>query len=521
MQSYPPPQQSYPPPPPPQHPAAQMPGDAPPRARRPRSRSPEPERRREYGGNGDERREPGQARRRQRSAKWDDMGCGPSAAIAAATPPGAYPGGSFGAMPGGMLGAQYGVPVTMARLYPNQISMQAQMSSKQQRTCYVGSLLPNVVTAEVLTEFFSQVFSSLPSYDPSQGPPITSINMGAAGSFAFVEMRDEVLAATMMNLDKLELCGRMLKIGRPSGYVQTAFQSQPLDVSMLRISAAPTPNALNPFITQQIAQGGYVQKGPDDGKQQRVLYVGNLAVGIVTGPMLHDLFQLPLQSMPGFDHSLGPAVVNVNMVGESKFAFVEIRSEELATTAVALLHGMELCGRKMHVGRPKGYVDPLGGPGYIPLPKTEMGVLTQGVFAPMPPAFVPRLPDGPAPTPFDPAAAAANRIADLLAQMSTAYLELENLVGDTNALKDKEEYDEIVGDIRSECEKFGVVLETRVPKPGNVEDAAYVGRAFVKFADTAASTKARVALNGRQFDGNVVKATFVTAQAYEAVPANE
>ncbi|KAJ1626491.1 hypothetical protein T492DRAFT_910065 [Pavlovales sp. CCMP2436] len=101
----------------------------------------------------------------------------------------------------------------------------------------------------------------------------------------------------MMLLDKIELCGRLLKIGRPSGYVETGFPSQPLNVSMLRITGAPTPNALNPFITQQI--GGYVQKGPDDGKQQRVLYVGNLAVGIVTGPMLHDLFQLPLQSMPG------------------------------------------------------------------------------------------------------------------------------------------------------------------------------------------------------------------------------
>jgi hypothetical protein len=41
----------------------------------------------------------------------------------------------------------------------------------------------------------------------------------AAGRFAFVELRTEELATTAMTLDKTELLGRPMNIGRPKGYV--------------------------------------------------------------------------------------------------------------------------------------------------------------------------------------------------------------------------------------------------------------------------------------------------------------
>lgn len=79
-------------------------------------------------------------------------------------------------------------------------------------------------------------------------------------------------------------------------------------------------------------------------------------------------------------------------------------------------------------------------------------------------------------------------------------------------------YAEIVQDIHSECQKAGQVYEIRVPRPGRPEAAPYVGRAFVRFADVGAARAACAVLNGRQFDGNIVRATFVTAQAYGMVP---
>ena len=44
-----------------------------------------------------------------------------------------------------------------------------------------------------------------------------------------------------------------------------------------------------------------------------------------------------------------------------RFGFVETRTEELATSAMAL-DKVDLCGRQINVGRPKGYVEPPGGP---------------------------------------------------------------------------------------------------------------------------------------------------------------
>ena len=39
------------------------------------------------------------------------------------------------------------------------------------------------------------------------------------GRYSFVELRTEELATTAMTLDKTELCGRQMNIGRPKGYV--------------------------------------------------------------------------------------------------------------------------------------------------------------------------------------------------------------------------------------------------------------------------------------------------------------
>ena len=41
-----------------------------------------------------------------------------------------------------------------------------------------------------------------------------------AGRFGFVEMRTEELASSAMALDKVELCGRNINVGRPKGYVE-------------------------------------------------------------------------------------------------------------------------------------------------------------------------------------------------------------------------------------------------------------------------------------------------------------
>ncbi len=54
--------------------------------------------------------------------------------------------------------------------------------------------------------------------------PRVALPGGAAGRFAFVEFRTRELTDAAIQLDKLELCGRQMNIGRPKGYVVSVWR---------------------------------------------------------------------------------------------------------------------------------------------------------------------------------------------------------------------------------------------------------------------------------------------------------
>lgn len=51
-------------------------------------------------------------------------------------------------------------------------------------------------------------------------------------------------------------------------------------------------------------------------------------------------------------------VVSVSMHSDGRYAFVELRSPEMATAALQLSGQVQLFGQSITVGRPSGYVDP-------------------------------------------------------------------------------------------------------------------------------------------------------------------
>lgn len=61
----------------------------------------------------------------------------------------------------------------------------------------------------------------------------------------------------------------------------------------------------------------------------------------------------PEQQTPGLD-----PVVSVSMHSEGRYAFVELRSPEMASAALQLSGQVQLLGQSISVGRPSGYVDP-------------------------------------------------------------------------------------------------------------------------------------------------------------------
>ena len=87
--------------------------------------------------------------------------------------------------------------------------------------------------------------------------------------------------------------------------------------------------------------------------------MGNLVQGLVTEDALRQLFNstmkaaFPEQQVPGMD-----PVVTVSMHSEGRYAFVELRTPEMASAALQLSGQVQLLGQSISVGRPSGYVDP-------------------------------------------------------------------------------------------------------------------------------------------------------------------
>lgn len=228
------------------------------------------------------------------------------------------------------------------------------------------------------------------------------------------------------------------------------------------------------------------------GKKTREVYVGNLAIGMVTDQMLREFFNTAMAGLSP-DAATQPSVVNVWMAADMKYSFVELRTAELATISMGL-DKVELCGRSIHIGRPSGYVPPNSADGAQPgmgmgMPNMA-GMMGMGMGMP-----------GGLGMAAAPAAPATKVIC--LANM----LSIEELAS--------AEYDEIVSDIRDECSTFGTIEELIIPKPstdGSV--VAGIGKAYIKFTDEASARKASGALTGRTFDGKTVACTYISEDSF-------
>jgi RNA recognition motif-containing protein len=92
-------------------------------------------------------------------------------------------------------------------------------SSKKQREIYVGNLAPGVDA--VLGTFFDEALARLFPELAEFGPPVLRVNVDPSRAFGFVEFRSEFLAHAASRLDKTDVGGRPIHVGRPRGYVET------------------------------------------------------------------------------------------------------------------------------------------------------------------------------------------------------------------------------------------------------------------------------------------------------------
>jgi len=358
--------------------------------------------------------------------------------------------------------------------------MAPMQSNKKQRELYVGNVPTGMVTEAILKDLFAQMLSSCEGYNAALGPPVLNVQLCGGGTYAFVEFRDEELCETAMLFTGMELSGRQLKINHPNGYFVPPIPVPPLK---------PPNELLQKF---NIATGGANGGGvaPEVSRKARELYIGNLTTGAVTNDMVKELFTVPLQTIPDPTNSSLPPVLDAKVDLSGKFAFVEFRDEEITTLALSLFNNMELCGRPMHVARPAGFV-----PAVPDVPGA-------GIKLPELPATA-----TPAPPPLplaEPQAAEAT---------PTSSLCLENLLT-AEIMASDEEFKECFEDIRSETEQYGKILSFEIPRGDKLgsHPAEDAGKCFVRYELVSSAVKAFDALNGRDFDGNTVKASFLPVE---------
>lgn len=94
-------------------------------------------------------------------------------------------------------------------------------------------------------------------------------------------------------------------------------------------------------------------------------------------------------------------------------------------------------------------------------------------------------------------------------------LQLLNMVT-AEELIDNEDYQEICEDVKEECEKYGEILEMKIPRPsGGSRQSNGVGKIFVKYDNADSARKALQALAGRKFADRTVVTTYFSEENFE------
>jgi len=96
---------------------------------------------------------------------------------------------------------------------------------------------------------------------------------------------------------------------------------------------------------------------------------------------------------------------------------------------------------------------------------------------------------------------------------ATEVLCLMNMVT-VDELREDDEYDDILEDIKEECSKYGMVKSIEIPRPIEGVEVPGVGKVFVEFASIGDCQKAHSAITGRKFAQRVVLTSYFSPDLY-------
>ncbi|XP_020579872.1 splicing factor U2af large subunit B-like isoform X4 [Phalaenopsis equestris] len=293
------------------------------------------------------------------------------------------------------------------------------------------------------------------------GDAVVNVYINYEKKFAFVEMRSVEEASNAMALDGIIFEGAPVKVRRPSDY------NAPLAAALG--SSQPNPN-LNLAAVELLLGSASGLEEPDR------IFVGGLPY-YFTEAQVRELLE-SFGALRGFD------LVKDRETGNSKgYAFCVYQDLSVTDIACAALNGIKMGDKTLTVRRANQGIAQ-------PRPEQE-NILLQAQQQ-----------------------VAIQRLVLQVGSLPTKVVCLTQVVS-ADELKDDEEYEEILDDMKGEGEKYGTLVNVVIPRPGpNGEATPGVGRVFLEYADIEGSAKARLGLHGRKFAGNQAVAIFYEENKY-------
>ncbi|KAI3768058.1 hypothetical protein L2E82_18490 [Cichorium intybus] len=344
------------------------------------------------------------------------------------------------------------------------VQAMTQQATRHARRVYVGGLSPTANEQSVAT-FFSHVMSAIGGNTAGPGDAVVNVYINHEKKFAFVEMRSVEEASNAMALDGIIFEGAPVKVRRPSDY-------NPSLAATLGPSQ-PNPNLNLGAVGLTPGSAGGLE-GPDR------IFVGGLPY-YFTEAQVRELLE-SFGALRGFD------LVKDRETGNSKgYAFCVYQDLSVTDIACAALNGIKMGDKTLTVRRAnQGQTQPKPEQESVLLHAQQQIALQRMMLQP----------------------------AAAIGTTATKVLCLTQVVTE-DELKDDEDYEDILEDMKIECGKFGSLVNVVIPRPNpNGEPAPGVGKVFLEYADTESAAKARGGLNGRKFGGNSVVAIFYSENKF-------
>eukprot|EP01018_Ginkgo_biloba_P036745 Gb_01578 [translate_table: standard] len=388
-------------------------------------------------------------------------------------------------MPGQITGISQAMPGMFPNMFPfgnpqfgalpvMPAQAMTQQATRHARRVYVGGL-PPMANEQTIATYFSRVMAAIGGNTAGPGDAVVNVYINHEKKFAFVEMRTVEEASNAMALDGIMFEGVSVRVRRPSDY------NPSLAAALGPSQPSPHLNLAAVGLTPGAAGGA---EGPDR------IFVGGLPY-YFTEPQIKELLE-SFGPLRGFD------LVKDRDTGNSKgYGFCVYQDPAVTDIACAALNGLKMGDKTLTVRRATASSNQPKPDQENVLAQAQQHIALQKLalqstaFTGVPGLF-PGMPAG----------------ASATLETPTKVVCLTQVVS-ADELRDDEEFDEILEDMREECGKFGSILNLVIPRPDPSGGLAPgVGKVFVEYVDTDGSAKAKSALNGRKFGGNVVVAVY-------------